>query len=571
MANTDPHKNSPGRGGEKLWYLALAASLLLNAYFYFNKKDKGDQVLATAAGRTFRWKDVSDSGKMTFKALDRAYYLALKDEAELWAENFVLPEEARSRGVSVEELLNSEIASKASVTPEEVQNRYALSPAADQFPWPDVLKEIETDLSQQKYGLAKEEYLKALYAKHGVNFVLKPPASYDGQEPPARMPARFPAYAPAASSLSPSRGPENAPILVEVYSDFHCPFSKRFAGTFNELEKENPGKLRIVFHHFPLPIHPEAGLAHEASLCAQDQGKFWEFHDKLMASSEPQGRDALSAWAAEYGMDQAAFGQCLDSGKYRPLIQREIASAQALGVRSTPTSFFNGRKFEGAFPLEMMKPIVAWYLKPEGRYPGPSQQDGQGQGEAPPQPSGPQIDPSKHYEFPDEWLKKGPSRGPDNAPVTIVEFVDYNCPFCQRGATTLDEVVASYPGKIRVIAKNLPLPMHPNAAKTAEAALCAGEQGKFWEFRSAIFGEFWGKQSIEDMKAIAKKIRLDEAKFLACFDQSRMKAAVDEDVQVIGGMGMTGTPTFFVNGTPLIGAQPAENFKKLIEEKLSGK
>ena len=100
---------------------------------------------------------------------------------------------------------------------------------------------------------------------------------------------------------------------------------------------------------------------------------------------------------------------------------------------------------------------------------------------------------------------------------------------------------------------------------------CAEEQGKFWDFRKELFEGSWGKQSVQDMKEIAKKTKLDAARFAACLDSSKMKPVVDEDMRVINALGMTGTPTFFVNGTPLVGAQPVSNFKKVIDEKLAGK
>ena len=109
--------------------------------------------------------------------------------------------------------------------------------------------------------------------------------------------------------------------------------------------------------------------------------------------------------------------------------------------------------------------------------------------------------------------------------------------------------------------------MHPNAQKTAEAAMCANEQKKFWEFRKELFGDSWGKFSPDELKAAAKKTGLHESDFNACLDGSKMRSVVDEDMKIAQGFGVTGTPTFFINGSSYVGAQPVEEFQKIIDEK----
>lgn len=565
----------------RLWFIILSVSLLLNAYFLFYKnKDKADQILASAGDQTFRWKDVSERGQQGFKQLDRSYYLLMRSEAERWAESRVLPKEAGVKGVAVDALLKAEVFDKVQVSPEETQARYAHSPTADKIPWPQVLKQIEAELKNNRYQERKREYLKELFTRYGVHFDLVVPKSFDDKEP--LQSTRFPLYEPPPLSLevdpgkgvlrAPSLGPADAPIVIELYSDFHCPFCKKFSGTLKELEQQYPGKLRLVFHHFPLPMHKGADVSHQASVCAQEQGKFWEYHDKLMALTVKPEKETYSSLAAEVGADPAAFQACFDSGKYKAWVEQEAKRGTAIGVAGAPGYLINGRLLKGAGPIEALKKIIDWNLKPVGQYPGPveSAQPG-GAGGPQPQQRNPGLDPQKKYEFPTEWLKKGASKGSANAPVTIVEFLDYNCPFCKNGAALTDQVLAAYPGKVRVLAKNLPLPMHPNAQKTAEAVLCAQEQGKFWEFRKEVFGEFWGKNSVEDMKAIAKKMGLKEADFTACLDTSKTKPSIDEDVKVIQSLGSTGTPTFFVNGKPVVGAMPFESFRKVIDEALAEK
>jgi len=564
-----------------LWFFVLAASLLLNAYFLGNKKDKAKEVLVSVSGQTFRWRDVSQKSQKLLQQLDGSYYNTLRSEAEVWVEKLVLPKEAAVRGMSVNDLTKIEVNDKVQKpSPEEVNAVYAQSPSADSRPFPQVLKDIENEIFFRRSAQVKKQYMGQLFTKYGVEFKLKPPA---GTQESKQARSQFPLYnsPPAGGGLSPqktvvgppSRGAASAPVVLEVYSDFMCPYSKKFNGTLDALQKKYPDKVRVAYHHFPLPFHQGAEVMAQASACAQEQGKFWEYHDRLMASAQKLDKAQLEKLADELGLEGAVFRGCLTSGKYRSWVDREIASGKAAGVTGTPGFLVNGRSSFGALPVEGVSALVDWYLKPSGPYPGPKKNPSvQGPNAAAgQQPSGPRLDPNKTYDLPKEWLKKGVSKGPESASVTLVEFFDYNCSFCKKGAEIIDQLVEKNPGKIRVVSKNFPLPMHPNAQKTSEALMCANAQGKFWEFRKEVLGESWGKFSLEDMKAIAKKTGLKEADFNACLDGSKMRVSVEEDVKVGQSVGVSGTPAFFLNGTPIVGAQPLENFQKVVDEKSSGK
>lgn len=577
---SEKNTRSSAGSNQGLWYFVLAASLLLNAYFLGNKKDKVNEVLASVSGQTFRWRDVSQKSQKLLQQLDSSYYSTLKFEAELWAEKQVLPKEASARGMSVSDLTKIEVNDKVQkLSPAQVNAIFAQSPSADSKPFPQVLKTIEDENFLRRFTQVKKQYLGQLFTKYGVEFKLKPPAGYQESK---QAGSQFPAYDPpppgdglnAQKSVvgPPSRGAASAPVVLEVYSDFMCPYSKKFNGTLDALQKKYPDNVRVVYRHFPLPFHQGAEVMAQASACAQEQGKFWEYHDRLMGSAQKLEKADLEKLADELGLEGAVFRGCLASGKYKPWVDRDIASGKAAGVTGTPGFLVNGRSSFGALPVEAVSPLVDWYLKPSGPYPGPKKNPpAQGSNAAGQKPSGPRLDPAKIYDLPKDWLKKGISKGPDSAPVTLVEFLDYNCPFCKKGAEIIDQLVEKNPGKIRVISKNFPLPMHPNAQKTSEALLCANAQGKFWEFRKELFGESWGKFSPEDMKAIAKKTGLKETDFNACLDDSKMKGLIEEDVKVGQSVGVSGTPAFFLNGSPLVGAQPLENFQKAVDQKSNGK
>jgi protein-disulfide isomerase len=130
--------------------------------------------------------------------------------------------------------------------------------------------------------------------------------------------------------------------------------------------------------------------------------------------------------------------------------------------------------------------------------------------------------------------------------------------------------MANYAGKVRLVFRNFPLPFHSKAPKAAEAGLCANEQGKFWEMHDQMFGN---QQALspDDLKASAKKLGLDSAKFDSCLDSSKYAAQVKKDAEAGKEAGVSGTPAFFINGRMISGAQPFEKFKEIIDQELAGK
>jgi protein-disulfide isomerase len=169
-----------------------------------------------------------------------------------------------------------------------------------------------------------------------------------------------------------------------------------------------------------------------------------------------------------------------------------------------------------------------------------------------------------------EVAATGPSRGPENAPITMVEFSDFQCPFCTRAVGTVEQVMQAYPDKIRLVFRQFPLEMHKEAPKAAEAALCANEQGKFWEYHDTLFQNQQALQ-VEDLRKYATNLKLDEKKFGECLASGKMAATVKADMEAGAKVGVSGTPAFFINGVMLSGAQPFEEFKKVIDAELQAK
>jgi protein-disulfide isomerase len=160
-----------------------------------------------------------------------------------------------------------------------------------------------------------------------------------------------------------------------------------------------------------------------------------------------------------------------------------------------------------------------------------------------------------------------PSRGPSSAPVEIVEFSDFQCPFCLRAHPTVDQVLKAYSDRVRFVYRHYPLPGHPNARPAAEAAECAAEQGKFWPYHDKLFAT-QSRLSDADLKQDAAELGMDASKFNACVDSHKYAAKVDADLRAGQDAGVDGTPAFFINGRLVSGAQPYDVFKKVIDEEL---
>jgi protein-disulfide isomerase len=160
-------------------------------------------------------------------------------------------------------------------------------------------------------------------------------------------------------SSDPALGRASAPVTLIEFSDFQCPFCQRVAPTLKKIHETYGDKVRIVWKDFPLTqIHPQAFKASEAAHCAGDQGKYWEYHDRLFANQQSLQPEDLKKHAAELGLEAGAFSACLDSSKYGERVRDGVAQGTQLGVNSTPTIYINGRMLSGAQPYETFVSVI---------------------------------------------------------------------------------------------------------------------------------------------------------------------------------------------------------------------
>ena len=265
----------------------------------------------------------------------------------------LIDREATSRGLSREELLAAELPARTTpVTDAEIDLIYERN--RDRFggrTLEQMRPELRLMIEQQRPMQALHQYMDELrLAADDVTVLLDPPR----QEI-------------AVLEIDPVKGPTDAPIEIIEFSDFQCPFCERATETLAQLIERYGNQIRFVYKDYPLPSHEHAFKAAEAGNCANDQGRFWELHDTMFASQSALDVASLKAYAAELGMDAAAFSACLDSGKYAGEVQRDLAVGQSYGVSSTPTIFVNGRVVMGAVPIDVFDQIIREELAAAGQ------------------------------------------------------------------------------------------------------------------------------------------------------------------------------------------------------------
>jgi len=303
------------------------------------------ETIAEVDGRVVTRGEVDRSAGTELRNLRQRLYQLERQKLDEYIGATLLTQEAKERGVSVSTLLEQEVNNKVQpVSEDEIQSFYEKNKGRIQVGLDKVHDQIRAYLREQRTAERKNEYFKTLRANAKITTYLKPPPIYRAE---------------VSTNDAPSKGAGNAPVKIVKFEDFECPFCKTVQPTLSELLKKYDGKVRLVHKDLPLEaIHPQATLAAEAARCAGDQGKFWQYHDTLYAKAPKLGSADLKVYAKEIGLDTASFDQCLESGKHKNIVQKDLAEGAKLGLTGTPSFFINGREISGAQPLEAFAAII---------------------------------------------------------------------------------------------------------------------------------------------------------------------------------------------------------------------
>jgi len=324
---------------------ALWILLLLLGLGFSSTAHAADTPLAVVDGVAISSEEVEKSLAGQLSKLEEQIYNLKRQKLDALINEKLLEKEAARRTLKVPALLDAEVTAKVSlVTEQEIESFYQENRAQIQGEQAEAREKIRTYLQNQKLTARRGEFLAALRGQAKVVVNLKPP----------------PVQRVAVSVLgAPFKGGDKAPVTIVEFSDFHCPFCKRVVPTLKQLESKYGDRVKLVFRDFPIEsLHPEVSKAHEAARCADEQGKFWAYHDKLFAGPANSSPELFHRFAKEVGLEPVAFETCLSSGKHEAAIKKDIEEGQRLGVGGTPAFFINGRLLSGAQPLEAFARVI---------------------------------------------------------------------------------------------------------------------------------------------------------------------------------------------------------------------
>lgn len=412
-------------------------------------------------------------------------------------------------------------------------------------------------------------------------------ADRNGRERPVPAPSAAAPSAPRPPSIrddgslvwsvpiqgSPAKGGKAPLVTLVVFSDFQCPFCGRVKPTLDALGTQYGDDLRLVWKDQPLPFHlraePAAELAREAR-AQKGEGAFWGAVDLLFANQQRLEDPDLEGYARALGLDVPRAMKAVVTKRHQAPIEGDLALAEDLLASGTPHFFVNGRRLAGAQPKERFVALIDEELAKAaklvaGGVPRARVYDELQKGARKSAPLDRIVLPKPTARNPGKGAKSG-------AKVVIQMFADFQCPFCKRTQPVLDEVIAAYPGKVRVVFRHLPLSIHADAPLAAEAAMEAfrqkGDAG-FWAMSELLFTSQGGAGLARpELDAAARQLGLDLSAWSAALESHAHRAAVEADSRLAADVGVTGTPAFAINDYYLSGTQPLSKWKRLVDKAL---
>jgi protein-disulfide isomerase len=269
------------------------------------------------------------------------YYVAQHEALEKLIDKEVLDQQARKEKVSEEDLLRKHITSAIKDPSEETMRIYYIALQTDQ-PYAELRGKILDHIRKLEEHKMVADYIKSLRAQDNIQVMLEPPREDD-----------------VVVGTTPVMGPSVAPVTVVEFADYQCPYCRATEANAEKLRAQFKNQIRYSYRDFPLPNHQFAEKAAEASRCAGDQGKYWEYHD-LLFTGDGTALDlaGLKAFASKAKLDTAKFDSCLDSNKEQAAVQQDLNQGQSLGVSGTPSFFINGYFVGGSVTYDTLKELV---------------------------------------------------------------------------------------------------------------------------------------------------------------------------------------------------------------------
>jgi protein-disulfide isomerase len=333
---------------KKILLLAVAASVL--ACSSASSQQAGSNEPAARIGdRVVTIKELEDRWRASNPAdhaeVSQKLYDGRREALEEMVAEALIAEASKGKGMSPAAWAEAEVAKRVTpVTEADVVAFYQGNISQMQGRSVDVMAPaIRRYLTEQQEAVARQALLKELRSAG----------------PAVRVLFDVPRHQVELAATDPSDGAASAPVTLVEFSDFQCPFCQSVAPTLKRVKQTYGDKVRIVWKDFPLTqIHPQAFKASEAAHCAGDQGKYWQYHDQLFGNQQALQMNDLKQYAADLGLDAAAFNACLDTSKYGERVRDGVAQGTTLGVNSTPTIYINGRLLSGAQPFDVIAAVI---------------------------------------------------------------------------------------------------------------------------------------------------------------------------------------------------------------------
>src|SRR5579859_585783 len=318
--------------------LVMGLCLTAGTILYGQTGDGSLQVVARVSGADLTLSDLqqNESGKLL--QAEYQYYLNERKALEELIDNRLLADEARRRSISLEQLLDTEVY-KGVKDPTEDQLEVYYEGLDTQDSYQSVRDDVLQHIRDLRRTKARAAYVEKLRQEAKINILLMPPS----------------AQVNVAKAYT--RGEQNAPVVLVEFADYQCPYCQKVNPQIQQLKKEYGDNLTVIFKDFPLPMHHSSEKAAEASRCAGQQGKFWEYHDVLFYSKQIEV-DALKEHARVLKLDGDRFDTCLDSGAEAGAVKKDLEEAKGLGLTGTPSFFVNGHFFSGVVDYAALKDIV---------------------------------------------------------------------------------------------------------------------------------------------------------------------------------------------------------------------